>query len=316
MELFQATLGQMGFLFLLIALGFIVVKCKVLDSDSAQVLSKLENTIFVPALVLNTFIDNFTVEKISSAGLMFGASFVLALIMIPIAILVSKFCSKDKYIQKIYTYGLAFSNFGFMGNAVVNALFPDIFMNYLIFTLPLWTLIYIWGVPKLLIANEQKTSFIDKLKPFANPMLAAMLVGMILGLSGVGSMIPSWLKGAVESASDCMSPVAMLLTGITIAGTDLKKVLKIGSIYVVSVVRLIIFPAIFMIIIYFFNLPQDLVICAVCSLAMPLGLSTIVVPRAYGRDTSVAAGMAVVSHLLSCITIPIVFYFMTQFLIK
>jgi len=315
MQLFQATLGQMGFLFLLIALGFIVVKCKVLDSDSSQVLSKLENTIFVPALVLNTFIDNFTIEKISSAGLMFGSSFVLALIMIPLAILVSKLSSKDKYIQKIYTYGLSFSNFGFMGNAVVNALFPDIFMNYLIFTLPLWTLIYIWGVPKLLIANEQKTSFKDKLKPFVNPMLISMLVGMVLGLSGVGAMIPSWLKGAVESASSCMSPVAMLLTGITIAGTDLKKVLKIGSIYVVSVVRLIIFPGVFMAIIYFFNLPKDLVTCAVCSLAMPLGLSTIVVPRAYGRDTSVAAGMTVVSHLMSCITIPVVFYFMTQFLV-
>ena len=40
---------------------------------------------------------------------------------------------------------------------------------------------------------------------------------------------------------------------------------------------------------------------------MPLGLNTIVVPAAYGKDTSVAAGMALVSHLLSCITIPVIF---------
>ena len=43
-----------------------------------------------------------------------------------------------------------------MGNAVVMNLFPDIFFEYLIFTLPLWTLIYLWGVPRLLMADAEK----------------------------------------------------------------------------------------------------------------------------------------------------------------
>ena len=42
-------------------------------------------------------------------------------------------------------------------------------------------------------------------------------------------------------------------------------------------------------------------------IAMPLGLNTIVIPAGYGKDTSDAAGLALVSHLLSCITIPIIF---------
>lgn len=308
MTILVTTLNQMGFLFLLIAIGFILVKCKSLKSESASVLSKLENTVFVPALVLGTFMENFTVERISSAGIMFASSFVLAFIMIPLAILVSKLCIKDKYIQKIYTYGLSFSNFGFMGNAVVSALFPDIFFEYLIFTLPLWMLIYLWGVPKLLIPNSEKKGFKEMIKPFINPMFIAMIIGMIIGLSGL--KLPSWLTSAVSASSACMSPVAMLLTGITLAGAELKKVLKEGSIYVVSFVRLVIFPGVFMAIISLFDLPKELLICSVCSLAMPLGLNTIVIPSAYGRDTSIAAGMAVVSHLASCITIPIVFYFM------
>jgi predicted permease len=41
---------------------------------------------------------------------------------------------------------------------------------------------------------------------------------------------------------------------------------------------------------------------------MPLGLSTIVIPGGYGKDTSVAAGMTLVSHLLSAVTIPCIFY--------
>jgi predicted permease len=48
----------------------------------------------------------------------------------------------------------------------------------------------------------------------------------------------------------------------------------------------------------------------ICNLAMPLGLSTIVVPAAYGKDSTAASSMALISHLLSCITIPIIFFFL------
>ena len=60
------------------------------------------------------------------------------------------------------------------------------------------------------------------------------------------------------------------------------------------------------------QLPQNIVVCAVCSLAMPLGLSPIIIPGGYGKDTSVAAGMTLVSHLLSAVTIPGIFYLLMQ----
>ncbi|HAY97711.1 MAG TPA: permease, partial [Ruminococcaceae bacterium] len=44
-----------------------------------------------------------------------------------------------------------------------------------------------------------------------------------------------------------------------------------------------------------------------CATAMPLGLNTVVFPAAYGGDTTPGAGMALVSHLISVITIPVMF---------
>ena len=41
--------------------------------------------------------------------------------------------------------------------------------------------------------------------------------------------------------------------------------------------------------------------------AKKLGFNTVVIPSAYGKDTSTAAGMALISHTLSCITIPLIF---------
>ena len=114
MEILTTTLGQMTVLFLLILLGFLLAKLKAVPENTATVLSKLENNLFVPALVLGTFVTNFTVEKLGTAWKLFLISFAICFIMMILAVLVAKCCSKDQYIRNIYTYGLAFSNFGFM----------------------------------------------------------------------------------------------------------------------------------------------------------------------------------------------------------
>lgn len=160
MSFFLSTLNQIAFLFGFIVIGYIFMKCRLLPEDSSVVLSKLENMLFIPALVMGTFITNFTIERILSAWKLLLISFAIAFIVIPLAVLVSGLITKDTYIRRIYIYGLSFSNFGFMGNAIVSSLFPDIFFEYLIFTLPLWILIYIWGVPRLLLAgSDKKQSF-------------------------------------------------------------------------------------------------------------------------------------------------------------
>ena len=180
MQVLQATIGQMLVLFSFILLGYLLAKLKAVPDNSNTVLSKLENNLFVPALVLGTFVSNFRVETLSSAWQLFLISFVICLVMMLLAVLVAKWCSKDAYIRKMYTYGLAFSNFGFMGNAVVMALFPDVFMEYLIYVLPFWTLIYVWGVPYLLMPSGEKKSIVSGLKKLINPMFISMIIGMLI----------------------------------------------------------------------------------------------------------------------------------------
>jgi len=306
MDLFAPTISRMIFLFAFIIIGYIVTKTGQLPSSSANILSKMENMIFIPALVLGTFIKNFTVDKISSTWKILLFSLALEIIIIVITLFVVKLCARDKYTQKIYTYGLCFSNFGFMGNAVVSTIFPEIFTEYIIFTLPLWSLIYIWGAPTLLIGDDgKKQTWKSRLKPFLNPMFIAMIIGMLIGLSGL--KVPDTITSVITVAGDCMSPIAMLLTGITLAGINLSGTLKKKSIYAVSILRLLIYPLVFIGLFAIIPCNETLVICTICSLAMPLGLNTIVIPSAYGKDTSVAAGMALVSHLASVVTIPLIF---------
>jgi len=99
--------------------------------------------------------------------------------------------------------------------------------------------------------------------------------------------------------------VAMLLTGMTIARYDLKDILRQKGVYVVSALRLIAFPLLFMAAARLIPLPRAFYACALCSLAMPLGLNTVIIPSALGKDTRLAAGMALVSHVAGCLTIPL-----------
>lgn len=312
MTILISTLGQMAFLALLIATGYLLVRLAAVPSSTAKALSKLENNLFVPALMLGTFMQSFTRESFRTSGLFFLAGSIAMLLSLLIATLLSRLFTKDAYLQRIYCYCLGFPNSGFMGNAVMLAMFPGIFMEYLIFTLPQQILTHAFGVPCLLMPKEAQDTtqtrwqrFKLRARPFFNPMLIAMLVGMLIGILNLP--LPGFFKSTVNTLGDCMSPVAMLLTGMIIADIDLGGALSNLKSYLISAIRLLAIPLATLMALLLIDMPQSLRICIVCALSMPLGLNSIVIPRAFDLDTTDAAGMILISHLFSCATIPLVF---------
>ena len=309
MNVFLPTLNQMGFLFSLIVIGYLLARFRAVGEGSAGILAKLEKFIFIPALMLGTFMNTFTVEKLAPAWKLMLFSLAVLLLIIPIAFLVARLCAKDDYKRKIYTYAICFSNYGYMGNAVVSVIFPEIFTEYLLFTIVLQIVTYIWAVPALLISDGTKPTLKTRLKTFANPMFIGVAIGMLIGLLQIP--VPAFLAETVTTAGNCMSPIAMLLTGMTVASISLKKTFSDVSIYVMSFIRLIVLPLVGIAVFHFLPVPRVYVLCTLCTLAMPLGLNTVVIPGAYGKDTSAASGMILVSHLLSCLTIPLIFMLIT-----
>lgn len=312
--MFIPILEQMAFLFSFIVIGFILSRWKFIPDNSSSVLSKLENMIFVPALILGTFIQSFNVGTFQIAWKLLLVSAGLVLVIAPLSVLTAKLCSKEAFLRKIATYGLAFSNFAYMGNAVMQGIFPEIFADYVLFTLPFWFGIYLWGVPVLLIGNDSdKKGLGSRLKSFVNPMFISMLIGMVLGLlcGWLGNFIPKPVLSVVDAAGACMSPVAMLLTGITIGKSNILALLKKRQLYLICLAKLLVYPLLFIAVFAF--IPQNAIInettlkCAMCLMCMPMGLNAIVIPAGYGKDTTDAAGLALISHTLSVGTIPLMF---------
>ena len=70
MEIFTSTINQTLYLFSLILIGFLLGKFKIVPGNSATVLAKLESMILIPAVMIDTFMKDFTVDRLGSSCLL------------------------------------------------------------------------------------------------------------------------------------------------------------------------------------------------------------------------------------------------------
>ena len=306
MKIFVTGFGQILYLVVLIALGYFLLKIKAVPENTSSVLSVLERNLLLPAMIMNALMQNFTVERLRDSGKYFLAALVMFAVVIPVVKIGMHFAMKDSYERNICIYGLVISNSGYMGNAVVSQMFPAIFPEFIVYAMAAYILNYVWGVPTLLIPHDaQEAGWKAKLRRLNNPIFYAMIAGIIIGLSKIP--IPSFVATAISSLGSCMSPIAMLLTGMAVARIDLKAAMRKKSIYIVSVIRLLGLPLIALIIVCRLSIPYTMAICILAYISMPLGLNSVVISGSYGKDTSYAASMVMLSHLLSVVTIPLIF---------
>lgn len=303
MEVFLATLNQMLILFLFLALGFFLNRQLIIPVTSSLVLSKLETYLFVPCLIFSVFYKYCTVENFRAKWTYMLYGLIIMAVSLIIALPLAKAFAKDDYLKRIYTYSFAVANFSFMGNAVVLGMFgEEVLFDYMIFTLPLNMYVYSIGTASLKPAGKNsKITF----KAFINPIFIALVLGAVLGLTALP--LPTFLTAAITSAGNCMSPLAMLLTGFVVGNFSLRQLTKDKKVYLASIIRLIALPTVFMLALFALKTDKDIIRVALCATAMPLGLNTVVFPAAYGGDTTPGASMALISHVMSVVTIPIMF---------
>lgn len=303
MDVLNSTLQQMILMFLFILLGVFLKKKKLLPADAHTTMSKLENFVFMPCLVLNTFISRCTVENLTSKLPFLLYSCLFLSLSLCFAIILTPFFASSAEEKGIYRYSFFVANIAFMGNAVVEGVFgDDVLFRYLIFTLPINLFLNSIGISWLMPVSE-KMSFWKKM---CNPINISSILGVILGITA--APIPKVLLTFISTGSACMAPLAMLLTGFVIGGFRAKQLLSQKKVYLISLYRLLLLPFFFGWLSRFLSVPEEIRQVLICAYAMPLGLNTIVIPAAYNGDTTLGAGMALISNILALITIPILFY--------
>ncbi len=290
------VMEQVFVLFAFSLAGYLLSVCKLANVSHAKLLSTLLVYVFLPCNIFRTFSVNCTVEYISEKYVLILASAVIIALLVVFAKFGARLFSKEAYPQKIYRYALSIPNYGFMGFALTESLLGTAgLLNIMLFSLPIS--LYNYSGAFCMLTKKKLT-----LKSLLHPVLIAIALGMIVGLTGIP--VPKVIISIMDKSSACMGPVSMLLAGITISEFQFPALLKNKKNYIIVFLRLIVIPGILGLLLLPLNNPV-LLQSAVLLYAMPCGLNTIVYPKLVDEDCEIGAGMALVSNVLACLTIPL-----------
>lgn len=289
---------QVFILIVFAAAGFGLAKSGVIKAEHSKLLTGLLVYVFSSCNTIKTFATNFTVDFLKNNYLLIVASVIVLGVLSLVMHFVAKPFSKSKYERYVYEYSLIIPNFGYIGYALAESLMgASGLIAVMVFGIPMS--IYIYLIAFCILSKKPLSP-----KGLFNALTVSMLIGMLIGLFEIP--LPSTVTTILDTSRACMAPTSMLLAGIVISRFNLKEIISNVRIYIITVLRLVVTPIVVGICLGFF-FPMYVVQAAVIFMAVPCGLNTVVFPDLVGEDCRIGAGLALVSSLLSCITIPIVF---------
>lgn len=287
---------QIFLLLIFIVIGYVLGKSKKADNKQSKLLSVLGFYIFLPCNVFRTFANNFTPEYLSRKYMVVIVGAVFVVVMMLVSIPVSKLFSREKYQQYLYRYSMVSSNYGYVGYALAGGIFgEEVLLGVMMFAIPMSLYTYTVGYCML---TRSKGSLLKLLSPVNIGLLAGAIVGFF------GIPVPDVVTSLLTKATGCMGPISMLLTGLVISEYALKDMVTNWRVYVLAALRLLVIPIGVGLIIRLVGVEEAL-LPALCILAMPCGLNTIVFPKLVGEDCKPGAAMAFVTSILCCVTIPL-----------
>ena len=214
------TVGQQILtLYLLLVVGFVLGKVKLLDDRASVALSSLVMYVVSPCMMVVAFQRPLEHTALHNFGVVTGVSAVLHVVFIAAAMLLIH--DRDRERQNCLRFAAVFSNCGFMGYPLMAALLGSIGVFYgsayvIVFTILSWT----WGV--YVITGDRSQL---RLKPLLlNPGVISVVLAMALYLGQV--TVPEPLMVPINYLADLNTPLPMLVVGYQLSHANFKAALQ------------------------------------------------------------------------------------------
>ena len=321
----RIILNQMVVLFLLLVVGFIGGKVKLISAETGKFLSKIVINITSPCTILTSVLGgevNITAgETVVFLLISFLAYFLFILFSIPVV----RVLGGDKSNRGLYSYMAAFGNTAFMGFPVIIAIFGNASAFYVaLFNIPFVLLTFSVGI--MLISNKAASEpgvegpaptsgkgtagwkFDPKI--LLNPMIVAAIVATAVAVSGFKA--PYVVTEPVRLLGSITTPGSMLVIGATLAGVSFKEVFSEWRLYPVALIKLIIQPVLTWLIFKQFIASGMLLGVLVILSGMPTAAMAAMVAIEYGGNERIASGGVSMTTLMSGVTIPLIVYLLLR----
>lgn len=291
------VVGKIIILVLMMAVGFVCAKFRMITSRGASQITSLIVNIVSPCLIIMSFQTD--VEGVSMAGI--GITVLLTILGQGLAVIFSEliFRKDEEGRRGILRFAAAYSNCGFMGLPLVQAVVGDEGVVYASVYIVAQS-IFVWTHGYITMSGGARENIAKKL--LLNPGLIAIVIG--LPLFAFQIQLPDILSTTMSAFSDLNTPLSMVMIGTYIAKLNFKEFFTEKEVYISALFRLVICPAAFLLCLLFIPLQPSILISCVIVASAPSAGFTVIFAAMFGRDTKLASKTMGLCTLLSVFTMP------------
>ena len=288
-------------LFLMIFMGFLIVKAKLLNSEDSKVLSIIVLYLIIPCVIINAFQVDYTSQTVKGLLIALAGSVMTQVILL----IVVSILGKVLHLNEVEVASIYYSNSGNLIVPIVTfilgkewVLYGCVFMSV--------QLVFIWTHCKKIISRE---SSYDWRKIVLNINMISIAIGIVLFLTRIH--LPENINSTLSAVGSMIGPASMIVTGMLFAGMDFKQIFASRRVYFVTFLRLIIVPTIALVLIKFSHLASlssngsKIMLIVFLAIITPSASTVTQMCQVYGNDSQYASAINVVTTLLAIITMPL-----------
>jgi len=332
------VLVQMIKLFLLMCLGGLLYKINIIDDHTRQHITKVVIHVTTPALIVYSFIQNMGAGDDGILGDLFIVSAALYILLPVTGIAFIALLRVKKPERGLYMFITVYSNVGFMGFPVVEALYGHEGLFYAaVFNCVFNISVYTAGVFIMKYGNDEYLNSMDKdsdnkaekissahvndikktrsgymlaIKKLLTPGILCCVIAIILFLTK--PTLPDVVIETLETVGGLTSPLAMLLVGASLASMNMKEMFGDIRMYIYTFLRQFILPVVAWPVIDRFIGNKVLAVVTLLMVAMPVGNIAVLFSTEYKADEKAAARAVFLTTVAALFSIPAVLWLCTN----
>ncbi len=293
--------SRLGSIFIIMALGFILGKIKLIDKHTNNHLVNLLLSVFMPASLFLAFPSTYdeSTANLFFSGLLGGVVVMTALIILS-KIFFNKFFFK-KELRYEAQFGLIFNNATFLGYPIVASTFgPQGIIAYCGFIIIFNIALFSYGV--YLFKNKLTWRLV--LDTIINPNILAVILGMVLFLLNI--KLPAVVTDSVGFIGGATTPLSILCIGFMLSEAHLKGLIKKWKLIIPAATQLIIGPIATYFLLTWLNFPTPVIYVCTLIEALPTATSLGLFATKYGGNEVEASELVTISTIFSLASLPII----------
>lgn len=307
--MFLIIVNQILKMLLLLLLGCLCYRMKLVDQAGNKVLANLLLMVVNPCVAITSLQTDYNAHL--AQGLI--AAYVLAFVIHLIACILSTIlirktgnpnCGIDRFCA-------IYSNCGFIGIPLVQSILGSEGVLYLtaymtVFNIFSWT----HGV----VVMNGSASKEELKKGLLSPMIFACFLGLLL-FFGRMRLSPT-ISDAMNYVAGMNTPLAMMIAGVAVAQTDLLGMLKNKRLYLISAGKLVIMPALTLVLLALVRTHVDKTVAYTILVAAscPVAASGTAFALRFHKNYTYASQLYALTTIGSLLTVPMFVYAAEQLL--